>query len=105
METYEDALRLTNSHHYANGVAVFTNDGGVARRFQMEVEVPMIGINVPIPVPVGFFSFGGWRDSAFGDLKMRGPDGVRFWTKEKEVTSRWPDPSLRGVNLGFPRNR
>ncbi len=101
--TYADALRLVNGHHYANGTAIFTNDGGAARRYQMECETPMIGINVPIPVPYGHFSFGGDRDSMFGALKMRGQDGVRFFTKVKEVTSRWPDPSLRGVNLGFPR--
>ncbi len=101
--TYDEALRLVNSHHYANGTAIFTNDGGAARRYQMECQTPMIGINVPIPVPYGHFSFGGDRDSAFGALKMRGQDGVRFFTKLKEVTSRWPDPSLRGLNLGFPR--
>jgi len=103
--TYPDAVRLVNENRYGNGVAIFTRDGGVARRFQDEAEVGMIGINVPLPVPVAFYSFGGWKDSLFGDLHMYGPDGVRFYTKTKVVTTRWPDPATSTVDLGFPRTR
>jgi malonate-semialdehyde dehydrogenase (acetylating)/methylmalonate-semialdehyde dehydrogenase len=102
--SYEEGLALINSSPYGNGTAIFTNDGGAARRFQHEVTVGMIGINVPIPVPVGYFSFGGWKDSAFGDTKAYGPHAVHFFTREKAVTSRWLDPSHGGINLGFPRN-
>jgi malonate-semialdehyde dehydrogenase (acetylating)/methylmalonate-semialdehyde dehydrogenase len=102
---YADAVRLVNENHYGNGVAIFTRDGGAARRFQDQVEVGMVGINVPIPVPVAFYSFGGWKDSLFGDLNMYGPDGVRFYTRSKVVTTRWPDPSTSTVDLGFPRTR
>jgi malonate-semialdehyde dehydrogenase (acetylating)/methylmalonate-semialdehyde dehydrogenase len=104
--TFEEALGLINSHQYANGTAIFTNDGGAARRFQLEVDVPMIGINVPIPVPAGYLSFGGAKKSAFGDLAMRGEDGIRFFTLQKEVTARWPEPGKRGpLSLVFPGNR
>jgi malonate-semialdehyde dehydrogenase (acetylating)/methylmalonate-semialdehyde dehydrogenase len=103
--TYDDALALVNASPYGNGVAIFTRDGGAARRFEQEVEVGMVGINVPIPVPVAAFSFGGWRASLFGDSHMYGPDGVRFYTRTKVVTSRWPDPASSTVDLGFPRNR
>jgi len=89
---------------YGNGTAIFTNDGGAARRFQREVRVGMIGINVPIPVPVAYFSFGGWNDSMFGDTTAYGTEGVRFFTRGKAVTSRWLDPSHGGINLGFPQN-
>jgi malonate-semialdehyde dehydrogenase (acetylating) / methylmalonate-semialdehyde dehydrogenase len=102
--TYEEGLALINSSPYGNGTAIFTNDGGAARRFQHEVTVGMIGINVPIPVPVGYFSFGGWKDSAFGDTKAYGPHAVHFFTREKAITSRWLDPSHGGINLGFPQN-
>jgi malonate-semialdehyde dehydrogenase (acetylating)/methylmalonate-semialdehyde dehydrogenase len=103
--TFDEALALVNGHQYANGTAIFTNDGGAARRFQLEVEVPMIGINIPIPVPAGYLSFGGAKKSAFGDLKMRGEDGIRFFTREKEVTARWPEPGKRGpLSLVFPGN-
>jgi malonate-semialdehyde dehydrogenase (acetylating) / methylmalonate-semialdehyde dehydrogenase len=105
VETYDDALDLVNSNPYGNGAAIFTNDGGAARRFQNEVEVGMVGINVPIPVPVASYSFGGWKSSLFGDTHAYGADGVRFFTRGKVVTSRWLDPSHGGVNLGFPRNR
>ena len=104
-ESYERALQLANDSPYANGVAIFTNDGGAARRFQSEVQVGMVGINVPIPVPMSYYSFGGWKSSLFGDAHMYGMEGVRFFTRGKVVTSRWPDPSHRGVNLGFPQNR
>ncbi|MBL0216173.1 MAG: CoA-acylating methylmalonate-semialdehyde dehydrogenase [Myxococcales bacterium] len=102
--TYNDAIKLVNSNPYANGVALFTNDGGAARKFQHEVEVGMVGINVPIPVPMAYYSFGGWKASLFGDLHIYGRDGVHFYTRTKAVTSRWPDPRHRGVNLGFPTN-
>ena len=101
----QDAVRLVNANRYGNGVAIFTRDGGAARRFQDQVDVGMVGINVPIPVPVAFYSFGGWKDSLFGDLNMYGPDGVRFYTRSKVVTTRWPDPSTSTVDLGFPRTR
>ena len=96
VETYDEALALINGHQYANGTAIFTTDGGAARRFQLEVDVPMIGVNVPIPVPAGYLSFGGAKESAFADLQMRGEDGIRFFTQQKEVTVRWPEPGARG---------
>jgi malonate-semialdehyde dehydrogenase (acetylating)/methylmalonate-semialdehyde dehydrogenase len=104
-KTYDEALALVNAHKYANGTAIFTTDGGAARRFKLEVDVPMIGINVPIPVPAGYLSFGGAKDSALGDLAMRGEDGIRFFTKQKEVTERWPEPGRQGpLSLVFPGN-
>jgi malonate-semialdehyde dehydrogenase (acetylating)/methylmalonate-semialdehyde dehydrogenase len=103
--TYEEALALVNANRYANGVAIFTNDGGAARRFQHEVQVGMVGINVPIPVPMAYYSFGGWKSSLFGDAHMHGREGVHFYTRGKVVTARWPDPKHRGVNLGFPQMR
>ncbi|GAA1290029.1 CoA-acylating methylmalonate-semialdehyde dehydrogenase [Saccharothrix xinjiangensis] len=102
--SYDEALDVVNANPYGNGTAVFTNDGGAARRFQHEVEVGMVGVNVPIPVPVAYYSFGGWKDSLFGDSHAYGPDGVHFFTRTKVVTGRWLDPSHGGVNLGFPRN-
>ncbi len=102
--TYEEGVALINSSPFGNGTAIFTNDGGAARRFQHEVTVGMIGINVPIPVPVGYFSFGGWKDSLFGDTKAYGSEAVHFFTREKAITSRWLDPSHGGINLGFPHN-
>jgi malonate-semialdehyde dehydrogenase (acetylating)/methylmalonate-semialdehyde dehydrogenase len=103
--TYDEALALVNGHQYANGTAIFTTDGGAARRFELEVDVPMIGINVPIPVPAGYLSFGGAKGSAFADLQMRGEDGIRFFTKQKEVTVRWPEPGRRSaLSLVFPGN-
>src|SRR5215218_8250107 len=103
-DTYEHALELINSNPYGNGKAIFTNDGGAARRFQNEVEVGMIGINVPIPVPMAYYSFGGWKNSLFGDAHAHGTEGVHFFTRGKVVTSRWLDPSHGGLNLGFPKN-
>ncbi|MFE1784608.1 aldehyde dehydrogenase family protein, partial [Streptomyces sp. NPDC059506] len=100
--SYEAGLELINANPYGNGTAVFTCDGGAARRFQHEVEVGMVGVNVPIPVPVAHYSFGGWKASLFGDTHAYGPDGVQFFTRGKVVTSRWPDPSHGGINLGFP---
>jgi malonate-semialdehyde dehydrogenase (acetylating)/methylmalonate-semialdehyde dehydrogenase len=102
--TYEEGLAIINASRYGNGTAIFTNDGGAARRFQREVQVGMVGINVPIPVPVGYFSFGGWKDSLFGDAKAYGQAAVNFFTREKAITSRWLDPSHGGINLGFPQN-
>lgn len=104
-ETYDEAVTLVNSNPFANGVALFTRDGGAARRFQFEVEVGMVGINVPIPVPVAYYSFGGWKASLFGDTHMYGPEGMNFYTRGKVVTSRWPDPATSSVDLGFPRTR
>jgi len=104
VDTYEEALELVEANPYANGVAIFTNDGGAARKFQNEVPVGMVGINVPIPVPTAYYSFGGWKASLFGDAHIYGPEGVKFYTRGKVVTSRWPDPAARGKNLGFPQN-
>jgi malonate-semialdehyde dehydrogenase (acetylating) / methylmalonate-semialdehyde dehydrogenase len=104
VKTYDEALNLVNSHQYGNGTAIFTNDGGAARRFQNEVEVGMVGINVPIPVPMAYYSFGGWKNSLFGDSHAHGTEGIHFFTRGKVVTSRWLDPSHGGINLGFPQN-
>jgi malonate-semialdehyde dehydrogenase (acetylating)/methylmalonate-semialdehyde dehydrogenase len=104
VKTYDEALNLVNSHQYGNGTAIFTTDGGAARRFQNEVEVGMVGINVPIPVPMAYYSFGGWKNSLFGDSHAHGTEGVHFFTRGKVVTSRWLDPSHGGINLGFPQN-
>jgi malonate-semialdehyde dehydrogenase (acetylating)/methylmalonate-semialdehyde dehydrogenase len=105
VEGYEAGLKLINDNPYGNGTAIFTRDGGVARQFQFDVQVGMVGINVPIPVPVSYYSFGGWKASLFGDQHMYGPEGVNFFTRGKVVTSRWPDPRTSSVNLGFPQNR
>jgi len=102
---YPEAIGLVNANPYANGVAIFTNDGGAARKFQNEIQVGMVGINVPIPVPMAYYSFGGWKASLFGDHSVHGREGVHFYTRGKTITSRWPDPRHRGVNLGFPENR
>ena len=104
VETYDEALELVNSNPYGNGTSIFTNDGGAARRFENEVEVGMIGINVPIPVPMAYYSFGGWKNSLFGDTHAHGIEGVHFFTRGKAVTTRWLDPSHGGINLGFPQN-
>jgi malonate-semialdehyde dehydrogenase (acetylating)/methylmalonate-semialdehyde dehydrogenase len=104
VKTYEEGLKLINDHPYGNGTAIFTRDGGVARQFQFDVNVGMVGINVPIPVPVSYYSFGGWKASLFGDLHMYGPDGIQFYTKTKVVTARWPDPATSRIDLGFPKN-
>ena len=104
-DSYQEAIDLININPYGNGTAVFTNDGGAARKFQAEIEVGMVGINVPIPVPLSFYSFGGWKDSIFGDHSIYGADGVHFYTRPKVVITRWPDPIHRGVDLGFPQHR
>jgi len=104
VESYDAAVQLINDNPYGNGTALFTNDGGAARRFQNEVQIGMIGINVPVPVPMAYFSFGGWKNSLFGDTHAHGAEGVHFFTRGKIVTSRWLDPSHGGLNLGFPTN-
>jgi malonate-semialdehyde dehydrogenase (acetylating) / methylmalonate-semialdehyde dehydrogenase len=105
VDTYDEAVRLVNENPYGNGTAIFTRDGGVARRFQFEVQAGMVGINVPIPVPVAYYSFGGWKASLFGDMHIYGPEGIAFYTRGKVVTSRWPDPATSKVDLGFPQTR
>ncbi len=102
--SYEEAVELVNANRFANGVAIFTRDGGTARRFEFDIEVGMVGVNVPIPVPIGAYSFGGWKNSLFGDSHIYGPESVHFYTRSKVVTSRWPEPSESQVNLGFPSN-
>lgn len=103
-QSYDEGLALINRNPYGNGTAIFTNDGGAARRFENEVTVGMVGINVPIPVPMAYFSFGGWKASLFGDSHAHGTEGFHFFTRGKVVTSRWLDPSHGGINLGFPQN-
>ncbi|WP_080792620.1 CoA-acylating methylmalonate-semialdehyde dehydrogenase [Corynebacterium pacaense] len=104
VDTYGEAVGLINANNFANGVALFTRDGRTAREFQADIEVGMVGINVPIPVPVGVFSFGGWKDSLFGDTHMYGPESFNFYTRRKVVTTRWPLPSESQIELGFPVN-
>ncbi len=104
-DSYDEAVALINANPYGNGTAIFTRDGGVARRFQFDVQVGMVGINVPIPVPVAYYSFGGWKASLFGDRHVYGPEGIEFYTRGKVVTSRWPDPATSTVDLGFPQTR
>ena len=103
VETYGEALRLVNENPFGNGTAIFTRDGGVARQFQFDAQVGMVGVNVPIPVPVAYYSFGGWKNSLFGDLHIYGPEGIQFYTRGKVVTSRWPDTATSKVDLGFPQ--
>lgn len=100
--SYDDALELVNANRYGNGTAIFTRDGGAARRYQNEVEVGMVGINVPIPVPMAYFSFGGWKDSLFGDTHAHGTEGVQFFSQGKVVTCRWQAPRGGRIDLGFP---
>jgi malonate-semialdehyde dehydrogenase (acetylating)/methylmalonate-semialdehyde dehydrogenase len=104
VDTYQDGVDLIKNNPWGNGAAIYTQNGGAARRFQEDADAGMVGINVPIPVPVGFHSFGGWKDSLFGDTTMYGPEGVKFYTKAKVITSRWPNPSSSRVDLGFPTN-
>ena len=103
--TYDEAITLVNANPWGNGAAIFTRDGGAARRFGEEVEAGMVGVNVPIPVPVGYFSFGGWKQSLFGDVHIYGPESVNFYTRAKVITQRWPDPATSAVDLGFPQTR
>ena len=105
VDTYDRAVELIDRNPWGNGAAIFTRDGGAARQFQFDVSAGMVGINVPIPVPVAWFSFGGWKESLFGDNHMYGPEGVQFFTRGKVVTARWPDPATSKVDLGFPRTR
>ncbi|MFV1986211.1 MAG: CoA-acylating methylmalonate-semialdehyde dehydrogenase [Gemmatimonadota bacterium] len=104
-DTYHEAVEIVRDNRWGNGAAIFTRDGGAARRFQEDADVGMVGINVPIPVPVGYHSFGGWKDSAFGDTTIYGPEGIHFYTRPKVMTMRWPDPAGSSVDLGFPTNR
>ena len=104
-DSFEGAMSLVNSSPWGNGAAIFTRDGGAARRFQEEAEVGMVGVNVPIPVPVGYFSFGGWKASLFGDTHIYGPESINFYTRAKVMTERWPDPATSTIDLGFPQNR
>jgi len=104
VDTYTEGVKMISDNGFGNGAAIFTRDGGAARQFQQDADAGMVGINVPIPVPVGYHSFGGWKDSLFGDTTMYGPEGLRFYTRPKVVTSRWPDPATSTVNLGFPQN-
>ena len=105
VDTYDEALKLVNENPFGNGTAIFTRDGGVARQFQFDAQAGMVGVNVPIPVPVAYYSFGGWKNSLFGDLHIYGPEGIQFYTRGKVVTSRWPDPATSKVDLGFPQTR
>lgn len=100
--TFDEAVSLVNANPYGNGTAIFTRDGGAARRYEREIQVGMVGVNVAIPVPVAWHSFGGWKSSIFGDSAIYGPEGVRFYTRPKVVTTRWPDPATSEINLGFP---
>ena len=104
VDSYEEGLKLINEHQYGNGTAIFTRDGATARQFEFEVEAGMVGVNVPVPVPVGSFSFGGWKDSLFGDTHIYGPEAIHFYTRSKVVTTRWPSPDQSRVDLGFPSN-
>ena len=101
---FEEGLDLINASPFGNGSVIFTNDGGAARKFEIEVQAGMVGINVPVPVPMAYYSFGGWKNSLFGDSHAHGTEGVHFYTRSKTVTRRWPDPSARGLQLGFPQN-
>jgi len=105
VKSYAEAVALINSNEYANGTAIFTNDGGTARNFARDINVGMVGINVPIPVPVAFNSFGGWKRSLFGDVHMHGAEGVRFFTRLKTITARWPQGPAEGANYHFPQNK
>ena len=104
VKSYEEGLELINNGAFGNGTAIFTNDGGAARKFVTDIQVGMVGVNVPIPVPMAYYSFGGWKHSLFGDSRAHGEEGFRFFTRQKVVTSRWLDPSHGGLNLGFPQN-
>ena len=104
VDNYEEAVALINANQYGNGVAIFTRDGGTVRQFEFDIEVGMVGVNVPIPVPIAAYSFGGWKDSLFGDSHIYGPESIHFYTRSKVVTTRWPHPSESQINLGFPSN-
>jgi malonate-semialdehyde dehydrogenase (acetylating)/methylmalonate-semialdehyde dehydrogenase len=99
---YNEGLALAMSHEYGNGVAIFTRDGDAARDFVARVNIGMVGVNVPIPVPLACYTFGGWKRSAFGDLNQHGPDSIRFYTRTKTVTSRWPSGVKEGAEFSIP---
>jgi malonate-semialdehyde dehydrogenase (acetylating)/methylmalonate-semialdehyde dehydrogenase len=99
---FEEAIRLPSTHQYGNGVAIFTKNGRAARDFASRVNVGMVGINVPIPVPVAYHTFGGWKRSAFGDTNQHGMEGVKFWTKVKTVTARWPEGDVDDSSFVIP---
>jgi malonate-semialdehyde dehydrogenase (acetylating)/methylmalonate-semialdehyde dehydrogenase len=101
-QSFDEAIRLASTHQFGNGVSIYTRDGDAAREFVSSVQVGMVGINVPIPVPMAFYSFGGWKQSAFGDLNQHGMDGVRFFTKTKTVTARWPTGIRSGSDFSMP---
>ena len=101
-DSYDEAVQLVQDHEYGNGTCIFTRDGDIARNFTRKIKVGMVGVNVPLPVPLAFHSFGGWKRSIFGDHHMYGPEGIRFWTKIKTVTMRWPTSIMSGANLSFP---
>jgi malonate-semialdehyde dehydrogenase (acetylating)/methylmalonate-semialdehyde dehydrogenase len=102
VDTYDEAVQIINENPFGNGTAIFTRDGKTARQFEYDIQVGMVGVNVPIPVPVGSFSFGGWKNSLFGDTHMYGSEAFNFYTRRKVVTSRWPEPSESQISLGFP---
>ena len=103
VQTMEEAMKLIDDHEYGNGTCIFTRDGEAARYFSDHIKVGMVGINVPLPVPVAYHSFGGWKRSLFGDLYVYGPDGVRFYTRRKTITQRWPSSGVReGASFAFP---
>jgi malonate-semialdehyde dehydrogenase (acetylating) / methylmalonate-semialdehyde dehydrogenase len=105
-DSVDEAIALINANPYGNGTAVFTNSGGAARKFMRGVHVGMIGINVPVPVPMAYYSFGGWKNSLFGEHHIHGPEGVEFYTRGKVVTSRWPDAGTpSGASLDMPTAR
>jgi len=103
-KTYDEAMQITHSHQLGNGAALFTRDGGVAKKWSEEIQAGSVGINVPIPLPTYAHSFGGWKDSGFSETKAFGPSSIDFYTKTKSLTTRWPDPAESKVDLGFPRN-
>jgi malonate-semialdehyde dehydrogenase (acetylating)/methylmalonate-semialdehyde dehydrogenase len=104
-KNYEEAVRLPSEHDYGNGVSIFTRDGDTARDFTNRVQVGMVGVNFAIPVPLAYHTFGGWKQSGFGDLNQHGPDSIRFYTKTKTVTSRWPSGTKDGAEFSIPTMR
>ncbi|MBV8466818.1 MAG: aldehyde dehydrogenase family protein, partial [Burkholderiales bacterium] len=105
VDSYEEAVRITNAHAYGNGTAIFTRDGDAARDFVARIQVGMVGVNVPIPVPMAFMSFGGWKSSLFGDHHAYGAEGIRFYTRLKTVTARWPQSIRSGAEFMMPTMR
>lgn len=102
-DNYDEAIKIVNASPYGNGSAIFTNDGGVARRFTLDTEAGMVGVNVPIPTPVAYYSFGGWKESLLGDTHIHGPEGVKFYTRAKAITSRWPSEKTYAATMSFQR--